>query len=422
MSSSFSRRRSLNIRRALLAILLVSVGLARPSAHNVAPEPTVEVFLRATGDRLAVQVWLPILVLADANLPRDRYGHFVAGEIGPALDLVARGIARDLEIEQGDDVLPMPTIATTLSPDESFVALDLQYVVRVDRTDLSARFHPFRGGGRIIPTQAHYIVDDRTTRVFVVAGDPERVTFDPSAVQVLQRFVALGTDTLLNGIDFFLFALCLIAPPRSRRALVGAGAALLAGESLTMVLSSLNVLQVMPVALLIARATAASAVVIAALQDMVNRESRWLSPLAFVFGVANGLEIGTRFLSESSFAGAHVIVGLLACLVVVALGQTWIVALLSSAGGLVRRQGRPAQFAVLGLALFAGHAALHRLADRGQELADGGSVSFDRFLLTVTLAWAAVIMFAGILDGVLFARLRVFSRPMLAAPAKIEGE
>ena len=77
---------------------------------------------------------------------------------------------------------------------------------------------------------------------------------------------------------------------------------------------------------------------------------------------------------------------------------------------------------MLGLALFAGHAALHRLADRGQELADGGSVSFDRFLLTVTLAWAAVIMFAGILDGVLFARLRVFSRPMLAAPAKIEGE
>jgi hypothetical protein len=421
MSWSFGRHRSLHVRRLLLAILLLSVGLAHPSAHNVAPEPTVEVFLRATGERLAVQVWLPILALADANLPRNTDGHFVQSEIGPALDLVARGIARDLEIEQGDDLLPMPAIATTLSPDESFVALDLQYVVRADRTDLSARFHPFRGGGQFLRTQAHYVVDDRTTRTFVIAGDPERVTLDPSAVQALQHFVAHGTDTLLSGIDFFLFALCVIAAPRGRRALMSACLALLAGETLTMVLSSMNVVQVTPVALLAAQATGASVIVIAALQDVVNPESRWLSPLAFVFGTVNGIEIGSRFLSESSFAGAHVMVGLFTCLLVLALGQTWILALLSSAAGLVRRRGRPAQFAVLALSLFAGHAALHSLADRGQELADGGIVPLDRFLLTVTLAWAAVILCAGILDVALFSRLRVFSRPTLAEAGKIEG-
>jgi hypothetical protein len=91
--------------RATLATALLLLGRGDLLAHNVTPDPTVEIFLRTTGDHLAIKVWLPMIALGDANLPRTPDGHFTQGEIRPALDVVARGIARDLELQDGDDRL-----------------------------------------------------------------------------------------------------------------------------------------------------------------------------------------------------------------------------------------------------------------------------------------------------------------------------
>ena len=123
MDWSLDRRRSNGVRRLVPAVLLLSLASAHPSAHNVTPEPSVDVSLRPAGDRLAVQVRVPILALADANLPRNRDGHFAQDQIDPALALVARGIARDLELQQGEDVLPLPTISASVSPVRSNVRL-----------------------------------------------------------------------------------------------------------------------------------------------------------------------------------------------------------------------------------------------------------------------------------------------------------
>jgi len=202
MASPPGRHRVINVRRLLTALLLLSVGLAHPSAHTVVPEPIVDAVVRTAGDRLTVQLRLPILALADANLPKSADGHFVQNEIGPALVLVGRGIARDLELQQGDDALPMPTIAASLSPDETFATVDLEYLVRPNRTDFSALFHTFRSGGQIIRTQVRYVVNPDTTRTFSIEGEPQRVAFDPGSFQAVQHFLARGTDTLLNGGDF----------------------------------------------------------------------------------------------------------------------------------------------------------------------------------------------------------------------------
>jgi hypothetical protein len=404
MSWPLGPHRSPKVRRLLLVSLLLWVGLAHPLAHTVTPEPTIEVLLRATGDHLAVQVRLPVLALADANLPTTPDGHFVQAEIGAALELVARGLARDLELEQGADRLAPPTVETTLSPDESFVTIDLRYVIRPDLADFSARFHTFRDGGRILRTQAHYVVDDRTTRTFVLSDDPQRVMFDPGVGKALQHVLAQGAATLMNGADFLLFALCVIAAPRQRGGLVTACAAVLAGQSITIALAGAGLLSVTPAGLMVVQATAASAIVVAAIQTLVSARSRWLSPLAFGFGLMNGITIGTRLLAESAFLGAHRAVAVLVCLLIVALGQVWMIALLSSAAGLVRRRGPTAQLAVLAVSIFAGHEALHRLLDRGQALADSGAISLDRLFLTLTLLWAGAILSAGILDVVLFTR------------------
>jgi uncharacterized membrane protein len=82
-------------------------------------------------------------------------------------------------------------------------------------------------------------------------------------------------------------------------------------------------------------------------------------------------------------------------------GEIWLVALLWSAAGLIRRRGRVADLAMMSLSIFAGHSALDRIADASQALADAGVVSADRFLFSLVVGWAVVILFAGILDALL---------------------
>jgi hypothetical protein len=265
-------------------------------------------------------------------------------------------------------------------------------------------------------------VTPATTRTFRIAGDPERVSLDPAPTQVLTRFLRRGTDLLLNGGDFLLFALCLIAPAGRKGAFVRACLALVAGQVLAIVLSGFGRVPLTSAQLLIVQGAAASTVVVAAIQDLVNPHSRWLWPLALIFGLANGLSIGDRFLVESSFAGSHVALGLLAWTVVVILGQIWVLALLSSAAGLLRRRGRTAELAVLAVSLFAGHSALHRLVDRSELLAELGFVTLDRFLMILTLSWACIILCAGILEGILSARVSALPRPSVAGAGNRESE
>lgn len=411
----------MNLRRLLTAVLLLSAGIARTSAHNVRPEPVVEVFVKPTGDHVTVQLRLPIAVLADANLPRNPDGRLAQNDIAQALNLVARGIARDLEFQQGDDLLAMSAVSASLSADEELALIDLDYLIGPDRSPLSARLRPFRAGGQVVRTDAHYIVDARAPRTFRIAGEPERVTFEPAPTQVLGRFIRRGIEVLLSASDYFLFALCLIAPLRSRRAFLGACTALLAGQAIGIVSVSVGRLPVTPAVLLTIQASAVSAVVVAAIQDLVNPHSRWLWPLALTFGLANGLSIGERFLSEASFAGSYVALGLLAWLIAIELGQVWVIALLASAAGLLRRRGLIAQLAVLALALFAGHTSLHRLVDRSELLAELGAITLDRFLMILTLAWACLILCTGILEAILPARGDGLTRPSLTDAQNAEN-
>ena len=65
------------VRRVTLAAVLLLLAGAPLSAHKVVPDPIVQVFLKTTGDHLAVKVWLPVIALGDANLPRTSDGRFI---------------------------------------------------------------------------------------------------------------------------------------------------------------------------------------------------------------------------------------------------------------------------------------------------------------------------------------------------------
>jgi hypothetical protein len=387
-------------------LIVLALGSAVSlSAHKVTPDPTVQFFVRPAGDRVSVKVWLPVVALADANLPRTSDGHFIAGEIRGALELVARGIARDLELQQGAEPLGSPTVVTTLSPDESFVAIDLDFPSQSGTGDLSARFHPFRAYGQIIATEVRYIVDDNTARTVVVDGQAQRISFTPGVVQVAQQFVNEAGAALFDGTDLLLWAVCLVAVAGAARRIAVAVVSLLAGHVLVVALVVSGLLTLSTSASMVMAALAASTVVMLAIQTFGAPASRWLPLLGFAFGAFSGAATGNRLLHEWGFAGDHGGVAFLAFVLTLSAGQLWLVALLASAAGLVRRRGRAAELAVLSTAIFAGHAAIHRVVDQGQALADAGTYSLDRFLFTLTTGWAALILCAGIISAVLPSRL-----------------
>ena len=420
MSGSIVQRLRRPEWRSVLVAFLLLVGCGELAAHKVAPDPTVEVFLRSTGDHLAVKVWLPIIALADANLPRTSDGHFKQDEIRPALDVVARGMARDLELQEADVPLSAPTATTTLSPDESFVAIDLDYPVPAGRTDLSGRFHTFRGNGQIIATQVHYVVDDRQTRTYVVDAQAERIAFTPGVLQVLQHFIATGSNVLFEGADFLLLGICLIAVARDPRTMAVAMGAVLAGQAIVIVLAARGVMVLSSTALNVLAGLAASTTVVLAIQDVTSPQSRWLPLLCFAFGTLSGAAIGARLLHEWGFTGGHALTAVTGFLATVSIGEVWALALLWSAAGLIRRRGRVAALAVLSTAIFAGHAALHRVVDLGQMLADAGSFTLDRFLFTVTVAWGVLILSAGML-GTLGPARAADQRQLGSSPGNLQA-
>jgi hypothetical protein len=156
-------------------------------------------------------------------------------------------------------------------------------------------------------------------------------------------------------------------------------------------------------------------IVVLAIVDFAGPQSRWMPVLSFAFGILSGPATAERMLREWGFAGSHGAFGVFGYGLTLAIGEIWLAAILWSAAGLVRRRGRLAELAVLSTAIFAGHAALHRVLDQGQALADLGAVDLDRFLVTITVAWAALILAAGVFESTLFA-----AGP-LTQPSKMES-
>lgn len=402
---------------AAFVVMLLASGAAGLLAHNVTPEPIVELTFTPAGERLAVEAKLPVAALADANLPRASDGSFDQEQIGPALELVAQAFVTDLDPAQGDQRLPAPTIAAHLSPDQTQLIIEMAYAWRPGSAELTARLATFRAGSQRIRTVAHYVAGPDVTRTFSIIDAPMRVEFEPGPLQVVQHALSQGVDVLLSSGDFLLFAICVAVPLASRRPWLFTAAALLVAECAAALLSGFRVEAVSASTLYAIQAVAASAIAMAAILDCLDTRANWFRAVAIVFGIANGLSLGNVFHAESAFSGTHLAIGLLTFLVFIAFGQTWIVALLSSALDLVVRWGVPARLLGLGLAIFSAHSALHRFADRSASLAPSGSAVLDRWLVVISLAWGTAVLCVGIANALRSAGTP--DRSMIAAREKL---
>lgn len=115
---------------------------------------------------------------------------------------------------------------------------------------------------------------------------------DPSAMQVLADYIALGTDHILAGFDHLLFVFALLLLIHDWRRLVGAITAFTLAHSITLAAASLGWLRVPapPVEAVIALSIVFLAVELAKRRDGTLRLSeRWPWLVSFSFGLLHGL-------------------------------------------------------------------------------------------------------------------------------------
>jgi hypothetical protein len=224
-----------------------------------------------------------------------------------------------------------------------------------------------------------------------VTGPPVRVGFDPDAADVLQQFAARGLRALLGGGDHLLFLVCVLLPLRRAGSAAALFAAAAAGQALTM---AIGAGAAPPAAAWLAWAAmiAASAVVIAALQTVVSSRLRWVTALAFAFGVMNGAAFADVLAQAGQFAGSHRVMAAAAFGAVALLGELWLGALAWATRIWLDRRGvSDRAFATIAAVVIA-HSAIHRVVERGSGLATLGSITAERALVWLTVGWAGIML------------------------------
>jgi hypothetical protein len=368
-------------------------------AHDEQPKPVAGLVVEASGERLTVRAHLPVAALADVNLPREPGGRLARNDLGPSLAIVARELASSLELAQDGAPLPMPTRQAAVTAEEGFIDVELGYVIRAGGGNLSARLRPFRAGASTVAIVARVVVSPGMMRTFEVSEGSERVTFDPDRVTAVTAFVGRGARALIANWDVLLFAICLVVPQHVRRGARSGVPVMLAGETVAATVAawwSPFEAAVLPAV----AAIGASAIVIAALQAIISPASRWRAPLALLFGTASGLALGDTFRGSIALAGGHPVASFAALVVVVLLGQLWMVALIASATGLLYRWGLAERAAIIAASVGVCHEALGRVVDRATAFAQTTTIGLDRFLTGLTLAWALAVILAGVLSAI----------------------
>jgi hypothetical protein len=196
----------------------------------------------------------------------------------------------------------------------------------------------------LVFTDADAIVDDHTnvtvyqlgptTGTFVFdAGHRELDVGEGGPLSSAGRFVGLGVEHILNGIDHVLFLVVLLLGARSFRSVIKLATAFTIAHSLTLALAALGWVRVPPE---VVEPLIALSIAYVAVENIVGGETRHRLAVVFGFGLLHGLGFaGTLSFTED--LGGRLLSSLFSFNLGIELGQALIVAALFPLLVLVRR-------------------------------------------------------------------------------------
>jgi HupE/UreJ protein len=377
----------------VVAMALVVLFPTAQYAHDIPSRVTVIAFVKPEPGRLRIVLRAPLEAMRDVNFPVSGPGYLDVEKAALLLKDAAKvWIADGLELYESGRRLPEPRILRTrlsLPSDRSFTSFDtaasyvagalpadtqllwkqamLDVEMDVPIADANDRFS-------IRPTLARLGVRTNTVlrflpasggeRAFEYLGDPGVVELDPRWHQAALRFVTLGFEHILGGIDHLLFVFCLVIPFRKIRPLVAIITSFTVAHSITLIASAAGMapdgLWFPP----LIEVLIALSIVYMALENIVGPklERRWL--VAFGFGLVHGFGFSFALRDSMQFAGIHLATSLVSFNVGVELGQLFVLALTVPALTLLFRRVVAERMGTIILSAFVAHTAWHWMLDR----------------------------------------------------------
>ena len=423
---------TIRVRRT--AVLLVALVLLLPTwggeAHEIPSDVTVQAFVKPEGGTIRALVRVPLLSMRDYNWIVRGPGYIEIPE-GTAMgqDAAVQWIRNFVEMYEGDVNLGFPEVAAVriaIPGDRAFQSYEtalagvlspplandidlplqqamfdvlLEWPITSEISDFSIDARWAQLGIRTI-TVLRFLPVGGSERAFQFSDNPGVVRLDPRWHQAALRFVILGFQHILDGIDHLLFLFCLIVPFRRFWTLVPIVSSFTIAHSITLIASALglapNGLWFPP----LIETLIALSIVFMAFENIIGAklERRWM--VAFGFGLVHGFGFSFALSESLQFAGAHLLASLLSFNVGVEFGQLFVLAItvpiLNFAFG---RRWLPELMGTIVLSAFLAHTGWHWMTERGTELLqyDLRAPALDLMLAATLLRW---LMLALIIFGV----------------------
>lgn len=398
------------MKHLLRLVFLASIGkaffaaslLALPgmvSAHDIPVRVTVHAFVKPEQDQLTVLLRVPMDAFGEITFPVRGPGYLRFSEAQFELEEAARVYLTESihffengeeltekQLQQARVSLPSnrsftdyeSALANLMSPplDDSvdlfwrqgMLDVMVTYPIQSQNSDFS--IEPELGTlSDETTTVVRFLVPSGAERVFNFIGNPGMVELDPRWHQAAFRFVKMGFNHILEGIDHLLFLFCLVIPLRSMRGLIPVITSFTIAHSITLIASAFgmspNVLWWPP----LIETLIALSIVYMAFENIVGAklEHRWI--VTFGFGLVHGFGFSFLFSDTLQFAGGHLFSSLLAFNVGVELGQILILLLVIPLLNLLFKYFVAERVGTILLSALVAHSAWHWMTERGGDLA-----------------------------------------------------
>ena len=421
---------------------MVGLVVATPmkhSAHDVPPDVRVHAFVAPEGDRLRVLIRVPLDAMRDFIFPQRGPGYLdLEASESMLRDALMVWVGDEFDVYEDGRKLTdqrLETVRVSLPSDRSFeeysralnhvtgppldnstdiawqqAMLDglFEYDIRSDRAQFSIDPTLGRLGIRT-STVLRFVLPEGVVRAFEYAGNPGLVRLDPRWHQAALRFVVMGFQHILDGIDHLLFLVCLVIPVRRVSSLIAVVTSFTVAHSVTLIASAFglapNALWFPP----LVETLIAVTIIFMALENVfgVRMRRRWL--MTFAFGLVHGFGFSFALRENLQFAGSHLLTSLLSFIVGVELGQLLVLVFLIPALWLLYRYVITEKMGASLLSALVAHTAWHWMNERAVQLLQF-QFSWPVFDL---LFWAGVmrwLMLLLIVSGLCWVMAQVFPK------------
>ena len=403
------------------AALVVALLLLLPSwsgeAHEIPADVTIQAFVKPEGRTLRMIVRAPLISMRDFAFPVRDPGYL---DLPGASELIAEAammwIGDYLEMLENGRPLGRPSVGAVriaipgdrafqtyerawdgvssaplgagidLPLEQAMIDAVLEWEIESETSEFSIDSGLAHLGLRTV-TVLRFLPPGGAERAFQYSGNPGVVRLDPRWHQAAFRFVVLGFEHILDGVDHLLFLFCLVVPFRSFWALVPIVTSFTVAHSITLIASAFGLA---PSALWfppLIETLIALSIVFMAFENILGAKlgHRWL--IAFGFGLVHGFGFSFALSESLQFAGTHLLTSLLSFNVGVELGQIFVLALMVPALVLAFRKVLPEVMGTIVLSAVLAHTGWHWMTERGGEL-----LQYNFTVPAMTAAFAATLL------------------------------